>query len=159
MKGKRKVDVVRVELVKEGSVTYGEKDRENTKITNPEDAVRLASPFFTHSDREKVYVIALDARMKPRNISLAGLGGMTECTIHVPEIFKTAILSNCPNIICIHNHPSGDVRPSEDDRQITKRLQTAGNYIGIKLQDHIIIGDNEEFFSFRQQSMGENTYW
>lgn len=153
MKRRKKVDLVRIELVKEGSIPYGESDNENTQITKVEDAVHLASSLFERADREKVYVIALDGHMNPRNISLAGVGGMAECAIHVPEIFKAAILSNCSNIICIHNHPSGNVEPSESDRRVTRRLKEAGQLLGVKLQDHIIIGDNGNFFSFKQERM------
>ncbi len=148
---KKKVDVVRIELVKERDIVFDDYDVEKLRITRPEDAVKLISSFFDSSDREKVYVCALDANMKPINISLVSMGGMNQCAIHIPEIFKTAILANCPNIICFHNHLSGNTKPSYEDKIITSRLKEAGDILGIKLQDHIIVGKTGQFYSFKRE--------
>lgn len=159
MIGKRKVDVVHIELVKDSSVVYGESDIRKAKITKPEEAVRLASSFFKGADREKVYVCTLNANMQPINISMVSMGGMSDCQIHIAEIFKTAILSNCSNIICLHNHPSGCVEPSYEDRLATLKMQYVGRMLGIKLQDHIIVGDEGQYYSFQKEGIIANGEW
>lgn len=153
MANKKKVDVVRIELVKECEVEFDDYDVEKIRVTKPEDAVKLISSFFEHADREKVYVCALEANMKPVNITLVSMGGMNQCAIHIPEIFKAAILANCPNIICFHNHLSGNTKPSYDDRDITAKLKQAGELLGIKLQNHIIIGKKGQFYSFKREGL------
>ena len=62
-------------------------------------------------------------------------------SIHPREVFKTAILSNAASIMAFHNHPSGETTPSQQDIQLTNRLYEAGELLGIKLLDHLIIGD------------------
>lgn len=155
MKHKKRVDIVHIELVKDSSVLYGDVEKGKRNINTPEEAAIFAASFFQNSDREKIYVCTLSASMEPINMSLVSMGGMSECGVYVPEIFKTAILSNCPNIMCIHNHPSGDIKPSYEDERITQRLAQAGKLLGIKLQDHIIVGDNGTFFSFKKEGILE----
>ena len=64
-------------------------------------------------------------------------------SIHPREVFKTAILSNAASIMAFHNHPSGDSRPSDEDIRLTKLFVSAGQFMGIPVLDHIVIGDNE----------------
>ncbi|MBR4026229.1 MAG: JAB domain-containing protein [Lachnospiraceae bacterium] len=141
------IDVVRIELVKETTIRY-----EKQSIKTPEEAVKLMASFFRYADREKIYVCVCNTAMHPINISMVAMGGMKQCIVSIPEIFKTAILSNCSNIIVFHNHPSGKVTPSEEDKRITKRIQQAGQILDIILQDHIIIGE-DTFFSFKQAGL------
>ena len=150
---KKKVDVVRIELVKEREVSFEDYDIEKLRVSKPEYAVKLVSTLFENSDREKVYVCALDTNKKPINISLVSMGGMNQCVIHIPEIFKAAILANCPNIIVFHNHVSGNIKPSNEDKVITSRLEEAGEILQIKLQDHIIVGKAGQFFSFKREGL------
>lgn len=157
MAGKRKLDVVHIELVKEGTIDY--MGIGNGRISTPEEAVRLASSFFRGADREKVYVLVLNGNMVPVNITLACMGGMAEARIYMAEIFKTAILSNCPNIICLHNHLSGNTQPSEADKIATLQMQFAGKILGIKLQDHIIVGEEGKFFSFQKEGFITDGEW
>lgn len=72
--------------------------------------------------------------------------------VHPRAIFKTAILSNSNSILVAHNHPSGNPTPSEEDINITNRLQEVGRIIGIKLIDHIIIGEDDNFISLKENA-------
>lgn len=150
---KKRVDIVHIEMVKDGSVLYGNEENGTRNMNTPEEAAKFAASFFHNADREKIYVCTLSASMEPINICLAGVGGMNSCEVHIPEIFKTAILSNCPNIMCIHNHISGEVVPSDEDKMATGKILLAGKLLGIELQDHIIIGDNGKFFSFKKEGI------
>lgn len=76
-------------------------------------------------------------------------GTLDATLVHPREVFKAALLSNAASIILTHNHPSGDSTPSPDDHQLTRRLVDAGRLIGIKVLDHIIVGDGR-YFSFRE---------
>ena len=69
------------------------------------------------------------------------LESLNKAIVHPREVFKTAILSNAASIMAFHNHPSGETTPSQQDIQLTNRLYEAGELLGIKLLDHLIIGD------------------
>ena len=158
MKGRKRVDLVHIALVKEKSILYeGSNKRRNIKTA--EDVIHLASSFFVDADRELFYVIALNASMEPVNISLAFMGGTAECKIYIPEIFKTAILSNASHIICMHNHPSGNSNPSQEDKMTTLRIQFAGKMLGISLQDHIILGEENTYYSFQEAGVLQEGEW
>ena len=73
--------------------------------------------------------------------------------MHPREVFKSAILANASSIILLHNHPSGDCQPSEADIDVTKRLIGAGELLGIEVLDHIVIGEQKEYFSFKENEM------
>lgn len=79
-------------------------------------------------------------------------GDLSSSIVHPRETFKEAIKRSASSIICVHNHPSGDCRPSQEDIRITRRLDEAGNVLGISLLDHIIIGKNT-YFSFKEHGM------
>lgn len=68
-------------------------------------------------------------------------GDLTSCVTHPREVFKRALLNNAQAIIFVHNHPSGDITPSEADKETTRKLCDAGNLLGIPVLDHIIIGN------------------
>ena len=122
-------------------------------ITDAKGAARFAASLFASCDREKFYVVCLDAKLEPITIELAFMGGLSQCNVCIPEIFKSAILSNSNSIMCFHNHPSGNVNPSKEDRKITERIRKAGELLGVKLLDHIIIGDNDEYYSFAENEV------
>ena len=72
---------------------------------------------------------------------MVSVGTLNKAIVHPREVFKTAILSNAASIMAFHNHPSGETTPSQQDIQLTNRLYEAGELLGIKLLDHLIIGD------------------
>lgn len=146
---KKRVSCVRTCLVKEGSVLYRSKSGESM-ITSPLGAADFAAPFFFEADKEMFYVCCLDARNQPVCLEMTAKGGCSCCNVEPAQVFKTAILSNASGIICFHNHPSGICTPSEDDKRLTKRLKEAGEILGISVLDHIIIGENNTFYSFKE---------
>ena len=98
-------------------------------------------------DKEHIWTIGLDVRNKIKYIELVSLGILSSAVAHPREIFRTAILQAVATIIVVHNHPSGDTTPSDVDDNLTNRLRSAGEILGIDLLDHIIISD-KEFFSY-----------
>ena len=102
---------------------------------------------FEKADREEFLVLLLDGKNKLLGFNLVSIGTLTGSLTHPREVFKAAILGNAASIILLHNHPSGDPIPSAEDMEITKRLREAGEIIGIKVLDHVIIGDSR-YISF-----------
>lgn len=141
----KRVDIVSLKLVKESSVLY-----ETRKISNPYDAYKLIKNFLVDSDREKFVVACLDVKNQPLSIQIVSIGSVNSAIVHPREVFKVAILSNASKIICFHNHPSGNTNFSKEDENITNRLKECGEILGIELVDHIIVGDNGTYFSFKE---------
>ena len=80
--------------------------------------------------------------------------GVTNLVYHYREVFKSSILANASAIIGLHNHPSGNVKPSKEDIIVTRKLQKCGQLLGIELLDHIIVGGtNGKMLSFREEKM------
>lgn len=144
----KRVGIVSLKLVKESSVLY-----ETRTIRSPYDAYKLIKNFLIDSDREKFVVACLDTKNQPVNISVVSIGSVNSAIIHPREVFKVAMLSNASKIICFHNHPSGNLKCSKEDENITNRLKECGEILGIELVDHIIVGDNDTYFSFKENCM------
>ncbi|WP_195513945.1 JAB domain-containing protein [Turicibacter sanguinis] len=92
-------------------------------------------------DREQFIIACLNTKNEPTNITVVSVGSLNRAIVHPREVFKTAILSNAASAMVFHNHPSGESIPFDQDIQLTHRLVEAGELLGIKLLDHLIIGD------------------
>lgn len=103
-------------------------------------------------DKEHFWIMGVDTKNKIKYIELASLGTLDASLIRPLETFRLAILRAVSRIATIHNHPSGDPKPSSQDINTTKQLLESGKILGIELLDHIIIGDvrDRRFFSFRE---------
>ena len=141
----KSIDVVRIQMVKELSMEYRGKP-----ITNPKDASDMVKEFLGKRDRECFGVICADTKNQPTHISIVSIGSLNSSIVHPREVFKPAILSNAASIIIFHNHPSGNVEPSQSDLEITKRIAEASHIININLLDHIIVGD-ESYLSMKEK--------
>lgn len=144
---KKEISIVHLQIVKDSQVPYGE-----MKMDTPEKAARAIRDFLGAVDREHVVICCVDNCMKPTHIQVAGIGTINACLISVPEIFKMAILSNAAGLLLFHTHPSGEVKPSQEDIAITRKIRDAGKMLDIPLQDHIILGAAGDYFSFRESS-------
>ena len=99
------------------------------------------------ADREEFVVLLLDAKNKLLGFHVVSLGSLTPSVVHPREVFKIAILGNAAAILLLHNHPSGDPTPSNEDLHITQRLCQIGEVLGIRVLDHVVIGDGR-YISF-----------
>ncbi len=97
--------------------------------------------------QEQVYCIYLDAKKCVIKDKLLFIGTVNHSLVHPRDIFKEAYSLNAAFIVCVHNHPSGDVSPSKDDDNVTNRLKDVGNLMGIKLLDHVIVSETK-YYSF-----------
>ncbi len=135
----KRTPLVRVELVRERSVTY----EVSPAVQSPEDLVSVARALIGDSDREVMAVIYLNHKHKVQAIERVATGTLSSVVVHPREVFKGALLANASAIAMVHNHPSGDPTPSEDDRELTKRVMQAGEILGIRVLDHIVLGEDK----------------
>jgi DNA repair protein RadC len=131
----------RVELVCES----GADEPEEVTLRTSTDVANLLRPIFAGADREKFVVALLDAKHRAIGINVVSVGSLTASIVHGREVFKAAIAGNAAAIILAHNHPSGDPAPSSEDIELTKRLREAGELIGIRVVDHVILGDRRHY--------------
>jgi DNA repair protein RadC len=106
---------------------------------------------FSHLSQEYFVVILLDVRNRVIDDHIISRGTLTGSMAHPREVFKPAIQQSAASIILLHNHPSGDPEPSPDDRRATHRLKEAGEILGIRVLDHIILG-RDKYYSFTDES-------
>ena len=109
-------------------------------IKTPRHVFEIASGHLEGADREHFVVIMLDIKNQLIGMNTVATGMLSSCPIHQREVFKPAILANAAGIILVHNHPSGDPNPSQDDLLLTSRLREAGEVLGIQVIDHVILG-------------------
>jgi DNA repair protein RadC len=114
----------------------------------PIKAAKLLCSLIGRKPKEHFVVLALNARSIPLGVVTVSIGTLSASLVHPREVFGPAILLNAAAIIVSHNHPSGDVTPSAEDKDATRRLQRAGELLGIPVLDHIIVF-SEEFISMK----------
>ena len=119
-------------------------------ISGPDAAASVARKMIGGKDREHFMVIHLDARCRMISAEIVSVGTLTASLVHPREVFKGAILANACAIICAHNHPSGDVSPSAEDRATERRLQRAARLMGIELMDFLVVSDASSWASSEQ---------
>ena len=127
-------------------------------MDSPLAAVRVMRGFLSQMDRELFCIINLRSDLCPINMNIVSVGALNQSLIHPREVFKTSILSNAAGIMLIHNHPSGRLEPSREDIVATDRLQQAGRVLGIPVFDHVIVGSESVFFSFRERRNISDVY-
>lgn len=137
-------------LVKESSTNYPYMDSINT----PQDLVKIMRDVFHIHElaEEMLYMICLNNKCVPTAFFVIAKGTVNVCYFSAREIFIQALLSSAVQIILCHNHPSGDITPSEADIKWTMTIKEAGKLLNIPLQDHIIIGGYHHF-SFKEQEI------
>lgn len=145
---KKRVNVVTVRMVKEAVLEYSGK-----KITDPSEGVQLLQMFFGDIDREMFVAAYLNNKKEINAIHTVSIGTVNASLVHPREVFKAAILSNASSVLVAHNHPSGSITPSQEDKDLTKRLAEAGRIVGIELIDHLILGDSGRYFSFKKEGL------
>ena len=120
------------------------------ELTDPKKVHQLIKNKLKDHHREHFYIIILNSR----NWSVAevSIGSLNASIVHPREVFSEAIKNKAASVIFVHNHPSGDPEPSEDDLEITKRLVDGGKILGIEVVDHIIVA-KDKFMSFKEKNL------
>ena len=122
------------------------------RIKGSQDVYKAFREWFDTLDREQFLVILLDEKNRILGFNVVSVGTLNASVVHPREVFKPAILANAASLILLHNHPSGHPEPSSEDNEITRRLKEAGDLLGIKVLDHVIIGD-DRYFSFADRHL------
>ena len=142
--------------VSEMDILYNTKVKasERIKVT---DSVSMAKMFRERIGRkieycEQSYIALFNRNMQVLGVAKLGDGSSCECIVNTKKAFQLAILCNADAIALCHNHPSGNVQPSEIDRKLTFQVREICEFLGITLVDHLIVTD-ERYYSFRDNSL------
>ncbi len=127
------------------------KNTDKPEILSPSDVWNFCSDIRI-LQKEHFVVFYLDTQNCLIERQTISIGTLNASLVHPREVFEPAISKLCANIIIAHNHPSGKLEPSEEDKQVTKRLVEAGKILGIEILDHIIVSKTG-YFSFQQKNL------
>lgn len=123
------------------------------QIHNADDVYSYFADICENLDQEHFYCLYLDVKKRVIACKLLFVGTLNYSLVHPREVFKEAYLNHAISVICIHNHPSGDVTPSKADNELTKRLVEGGLILGISIDDHIIVGNNHYYSFFEDEKI------
>ena len=121
-------------------------------IISPRDVFKLVKSKILHYAKEHFMVLSFDSRNRFLGMDTISIGTLNANLVHPRETFESAIRRHAAQVVLAHNHPSGELEPSEDDLEITKRLVEAGKILGIELLDHVII-TKDGFLSFKDKNL------
>lgn len=120
-------------------------------VSSPADVDRILRGRIANLDRENFVVVLLNTKNEVIETPLVSVGTLSASLVHPREVFKPAIRASAASVILAHNHPSGKVEPSREDREVTRRLAEAAKILGIEVLDHIVVGDG--YFSMKEHGM------
>lgn len=147
------IETFTLKYVKEQSVPYMDYMKAN-HATSPDKVAEIMNDIFSLKDmpEEYFYLLCLNTKNQITNISEVSHGSINASIVHPRDVFKRALVANSNAIILVHNHPSGNTSPSNEDINITNRLIECGNMLGVKVLDHIIIG-HDDYLSFKEKNL------
>ena len=124
------------------------------KITGPEDVKKVIAKELSTYDREVFAVLNLKTNGQPINLNICSVGTLDASVVSPREVFKSTILSNSAAFVAIHNHPSGSISPSQEDKDVTRRLLACSELLGVRMLDHIIVaGETGDIYSFKSEGL------
>lgn len=141
IKGIGKVKAIQIKAVSEIAKRITKPITNKIKINNTKDVAELVMSELRYEKREIAKVIILNSKNIVLRIVNISLGGSNFACIEPKDVLAEAIKMQAPKIILIHNHPSGDPRPSKGDYKVTDRIYECADLMGIELLDHVVIGD------------------
>jgi len=115
----------------------------NEKVTSPQNIADFFIPLLRDEIKEKFFVICLNSANKIIKYELITVGTLNSSLVHPREVFKVAVENNSASIILLHNHPSGNREPSNEDILLTKKMIEAGKMMDIPIFDHLIIAGDK----------------
>jgi DNA repair protein RadC len=124
---------------------------QRVKITKSADAADVLERYLKDLDREKFFILCLNNEFAVIAVEEISVGGVAATIVDPKVVFRTALAKNASAIILAHNHPSGQTKPSQEDRDLTAKIASIGMALQMKVLDHIIIGDN--YFSFGDEGL------
>ncbi|MBU7048026.1 MAG: DNA repair protein RadC [Theionarchaea archaeon] len=127
-------------------------EEDHPKITSKDDVTKILAPHMMFLPQEEFRVMLLDAKQKLIRVETVSLGSLDKALVEPRDVFRPAITFNAASLVIVHNHPSGDTQPSEQDVLLTRELCMCGIILGIEVLDHIIIGLRDHV-SFRERGL------
>jgi DNA repair protein RadC len=152
--GLGKAKLIRLQAAMELAKRIRIEHAQDGKMNNSSNVFEILAPYFQGCQEERFLVLPLNAQNRLIHAPLTVSIGSLICTVvHPREVFSKLIQLKAVSTILAHNHPSsGDPTPSEEDIQLTQRLKTTGDVVGIKVLDHIIVG-GESYYSFTDNNL------
>jgi len=126
---------------------------ERMVVRSPEDVANLLQAEMSLLEQEELRLVLLDTKNQVLAISQLYKGSVNTSLIKVSELFREAVRENCPALVVVHNHPSGDPTPSPEDIKITEQIVKAGKLLDIEVLDHLIIG-HQRYVSLKERGLG-----
>jgi len=126
---------------------------ERPVVKSPDDVANLLQAEMGLLEQEELRLVLLDTKNQVVSIPQVYRGSVNTSLVRVGELFRDAVRENCPALIVVHNHPSGDPTPSQEDIQVTEQAVSAGKLLDIEVLDHIVIG-NQRCVSLKEQGLG-----
>ena len=139
-----KLDQVSIRMVKERPLISDE------PVNSPEKAVELVHELLKDYDREVFAVVNFQTNLQPINLNIVSIGALNASLVHPREMLKSIVLSNAAAVMMVHNHPSGQLIPSPEDKTITARMSELLKLMEVNLVDHIILGPSDRYYSFHE---------
>lgn len=140
-----------LEIVRIEQIICEAEEGVNYMIKGPQDGADIASRFIGRDDREVFFVMCLNTKNHVVAVYRCHIGSLNASIVHPREVFKSAILNNAASVIVAHQHPSGDITPSMEDINVTKRLAEAGKLLGIEVLDHLVVNNEGKFTSLKEK--------
>ena len=150
----RKIKPLKIEKFADTQVMLRKDRKRPTHVVSSPEAAAQYVRDMEEFDREVGVILHLDTKNNIMGKEVVSTGSLNAAIIHPREVFKGAILNNSAGIIFVHNHPSGDPTPSQNDVDITRRLRDTGHTTGIELMDSVVIGQDGRYYSMREQNVG-----
>jgi len=126
---------------------------ERLVVKSPQDIANLLQAEMSLLDQEELRLVLLNTKNQVLAISQLYKGSVNTSLIRVSELFREAVRENCPALVVVHNHPSGDPTPSPEDIEITEQIVKAGKLLDIEVLDHLIIG-HQRYVSLKERGLG-----
>ncbi len=150
---KQFIPTFRVSLIKEQGTDFNHED----VLSGPDQCVRFFGKFMRQKaqpDRECFVVLFLNSKNGVIGANLVSMGGIRSTVVSASEVLKAALLCNASAMVLCHNHPSGSMGPSDEDKVVTRRIMEAATLFDIYVQDHLIISaDNGDYYSFLNEGL------
>ena len=125
---------------------------ERPRMCGPEDLAHVLGPQLASQKQEVFLAVLLTTKNSILSTERIAIGSLNSAVVHAREVFARAIELSAASVVLVHNHPSGDPEPSPEDVRVTERMAEAGQIIGIKLLDHVVIGDGS-FVSMKERGL------
>ena len=123
-------------------------------IRSPQDVANLLGAEMGGLEQEHLRVMLLNIKNEVLGVQEVYIGNVGTAVIRVAEVLRPAIRENAPAIIVVHNHPSGDPEPSQEDAKVTQDVREAADLLGIELVDHVVLASGGRFTSLKERGLG-----